>query len=72
MSPCRYRGELLRVERGTEPGCRARAKQPTEVFRCRIHAVCTYRPYKAGQGERVCLRCEDSEKSFVDIGERLG
>jgi hypothetical protein len=63
MIRCVHRGPILRQETQTRPGCRARDPNPVPVYRCLLHGACSYRPYKAGQLERVCLRCND-QKDF--------
>jgi hypothetical protein len=59
MIRCTHRGEVWHEMVSNLCGWRG-TKQP--VYRCELHILCTYRPVRSDQRERVCLRCSDAQE----------
>ena len=55
IKPCTHRGEIAF---STKSKCCGSRTETVHVYRCDLHRLCTYRPYKGGQAEKVCLRCD--------------
>ena len=66
MIPCPYRGEVWNSFPNRLCGRRGELEP---VYRCELYTICTYRPYKHGQTERVCLRCEQQDSATKKPGD---
>lgn len=53
---CAHRGDVLRVEKCELCGHK---HESVEIHACALHGECSLRRYKAGNGPRACLTCQD-------------
>lgn len=60
MIECPYRKEQVHQLKSDLCGWRG-TMQP--IFRCELFQLCTYRPVRSDQKERVCLRCEKLDEN---------
>lgn len=56
MTPCIHRGEHWRDATNQLCGWRG---LPEPIYRCRLHVICSWRKYRHGQPEKVCVACSD-------------